>query len=211
MPVNCILNQYGCKEQVCFIYDITFHLVSLIQILRGDLKRHYVSEEHQRAVIFCVNQLYSQFVKGYQLHNTTVDTDVKMETSDVSSKVTTASHRTTTAEIYKDEIEHLYEMIDLLSLGVGTLSVDITRLGSESLQQSQSLETTDKAISAIKLSIEESKNVMDAMNTNFTILQQELLSLKQKCQDRQVTSYDGTLIWKIDRFQEKMGKNIYYL
>jgi hypothetical protein len=74
---------------------------------------------------------------------------MKMETSDVASKATTVSHRAMTTEKYKNEFEHFYEMIDLLSLGIGTLNEDLTRLNSESLQQTQSLETADKVISKI--------------------------------------------------------------
>jgi chromosome segregation ATPase len=132
---------------------------------------------------------------------------MKMETSDVASKATTVSHRAMTTEKYKNEFEHFYEMIDLLSLGIGTLNEDLTRLNSESLQQTQSLETADKVISKIQLSTEESNSMLEGMNTNLNILRQDLLSLKQRYENRQVTSYDGTLIWKIGQFQEKMSKN----
>ncbi|CAF4772212.1 unnamed protein product, partial [Rotaria sp. Silwood2] len=39
---------------------------------------------------------------------------------------------------------------------------------------------------------------------NQEILQQDVASLKQKIDDMQYVSYDGTLIWKITSFLEKM-------
>jgi hypothetical protein len=35
---------------------------------------------------------------------------------------------------------------------------------------------------------------------------QDSTSLKEKINDMQYVSYDGTLIWKITKFQEKMGR-----
>ncbi|CAF4451827.1 unnamed protein product, partial [Adineta steineri] len=65
-----------------------------------------------------------------------------------------------------------------------------------------------KALPTMKTSIEESNNVLSAMNINLMVLQQKILSLKYQLEDQQVISYDGTLIWKISQFREKMGKNI---
>ncbi|CAF4286818.1 unnamed protein product, partial [Rotaria sordida] len=41
---------------------------------------------------------------------------------------------------------------------------------------------------------------------NQEILQQDVASLKQKVDDMQYVSYDGTLIWKITSLHEKMSK-----
>jgi hypothetical protein len=133
------------------------------------------------------------------------DTRMTMETSDLSSKTTTMPSAT---DRYRDETEHFGEMIDLLSGGMHSLTEEQTRLHSESIQQSQTLATSDQVLSVIKASIEESNNNMSAMLSNLTILQQELFTLKQKFEEQQFTSYDGTLIWKITKVQEKMSKTI---
>jgi chromosome segregation ATPase len=133
---------------------------------------------------------------------------MEMETSDSSSKVTTASSTTSDTEKLSEDLQNLHEMIDLLSSVIHTLNDDVIRLSSESLQEAQPLEMADKLLSTIKISIEESNNVLSAMNTNLMFLEQDLSSLKLNYEDHQVTSYDGTLIWKITRFQEKMSKNI---
>jgi len=47
------------------------------------------------------------------------------------------------------------------------------------------------------------------MQINQTILQQDVASLKQKNDDIQGISDDGTLTWKITNFAEKMGKRLF--
>jgi hypothetical protein len=66
----------------------------------------------------------------------------------------------------------------------------------------------DKLLETTKTSIEESNSLLAAINTNMLILQQNLSLLKQTYEDQQVSSYDGTLVWKITQFQDKMSKNI---
>jgi hypothetical protein len=133
---------------------------------------------------------------------------MKMETSDLTSQITTASFTTIGKDGYKNEVEHFFEMIDLLSGGIYSLKDELIRLSDSSLQQSESLETTDKVLSMIKTSVEESNNVLSAINTNLLIVQQELSSLKLKFEEQQIASYDGTFVWKISQFQEKMSKDI---
>lgn len=133
---------------------------------------------------------------------------MKMETSDLTSQITTASSTTIEKDGYKNALEHFFEMIDLLSGGIYSLKDELIRLSDSSLQQSESLETTDKVLSMTKTSVEESNNVLNAINTNLLIVQQELSSLKLKFEEQQITSYDGTFVWKITQFQEKMSKYI---
>ncbi|CAF4555534.1 unnamed protein product, partial [Rotaria sp. Silwood2] len=45
-----------------------------------------------------------------------------------------------------------------------------------------------------------------SVKSNQEILQQDVASLKQKVDDMQYVSYDGTLIWKITNFHEKMKR-----
>jgi len=133
---------------------------------------------------------------------------MKMETSDLTSQITTASSTTIEKDGYKNALEHFFEMIDLLSGGIYSLKDELIHLSDSSLQQSESLETTDKVLSMVKTSVEESNNVLNALNTNLLIVQQELSSLKLKFEEQQITSYDGTFVWKITQFQEKMSKYI---
>jgi chromosome segregation ATPase len=154
-----------------------------------------------------LEQLESQFKKQYNI-STITDTDIKMETSDLSYQATPASTTTSAPERISDELKSLHEIIDILSIGIRTCNDELIRLNDESVQQSQLLETVDQLLPTVKTSTEESNNALSAMSTNLMILQQGISLLQQKYDDNQVTSYDGTLVWKIPRFQEKMGKNI---
>lgn len=177
--------------------------------MRSDLENHYRTENHQRAALLCIDQAILQFNKQHQT-STIADTSLKMETSEFSSEVTTAVSTASTTEKPDDDLKQMHQIIDYLSNGIPILQEELIRLNNELLQQSQLVETVEKDQLTIKTSNEELNNVVNGMNTNFILLQQDLSSLKQKYDDHQVTSYDGTLIWKIDRFQEKMRKNIQY-
>ncbi|CAF3889866.1 unnamed protein product [Adineta steineri] len=181
--VNCILQSYGCKEQ----------------ILRSDLKEHYQTEEHQRSVLFCMNQLKEQYQTS-----SSIDTDMKMEISNMYSQTTTTSSSETNMDEYKSELELYSKMINPLADGIHELNNEVIRLNNDALQQSESITAITKALPTIKTSIEESNNVLSAMNINLMVLQQKILSLKYQLEDQQVISYDGTLIWKINQFREKM-------
>jgi len=54
--------------------------------------------------------------------------------------------------------------------------------------------------------VEESHNFLQGVKHNQDILNQDLVSLKEKINDMQHGSYDGMFVWKITNFQEKMSK-----
>jgi len=139
-----------------------------------------------------------------------VDTDTKMETSDLPFNATTTVSTTSATEKSNNDLKSIHDIIELFVTSVHRIKDELIRLNNELLQQSQLVETIEKHQATLKTSNEESNNVLSAMNTYLIILQQKLSSLKQEYDDQQVTSYDGTLIWKIDKFQERMRKNIHY-
>lgn len=175
----------------------------LLKFLRGSLEDHYRSIVHQGAIVCCVEQIWKQFAEPYHT-DATAATNMQMERCDLSYKATTTTGAT---EKISDVLKNLHSVIDLLASGIHTLNDELSTLNSGSLPQSQSLETTDKLLSKSKMSVDESNSVLTAMHSNISILQQDLSILKQNYEDRQITSYDGTLIWKITGFQAKMSKN----
>jgi hypothetical protein len=74
------------------------------------------------------------------------------------------------------------------------------------ITKGQSSNTLNNEFSLVKLSIQEQNTFLDGLKTNQEILQQDIALLKQKIEDLQFNSYDGTLIWKITNFAEKIGK-----
>ncbi|CAF4227852.1 unnamed protein product, partial [Adineta steineri] len=91
-----------------------------------------------------------------------------------------------------------------LASGIQTLNDDTQRLSTDSVRLQSSVELLTQDFATLKLSVEEQGAFLDGIKPNQEILQQEVASLKQKIDDMQYVSYDGTLIWKITSFNEKM-------
>ncbi|CAF4635321.1 unnamed protein product, partial [Rotaria sp. Silwood2] len=170
LTVNCILKEFGCNERIA----------------RVQMKDHYLTEQHQRAIINIVRQMFSQLN----------DNQMKIDLS----RTTTAAARNPVAT----ELEELYEIFNILIGGIETLTNDEQRLTNESLQIQIALLTLKEDLSKVKLSIEESNAYLDAIKHNQDILNQDFTSLEEKINDLQYVSYDGTLIWKIINVREKM-------
>ncbi|CAF4994329.1 unnamed protein product, partial [Rotaria sp. Silwood1] len=168
--VDCILKDFGCNER----------------IIRAEIGNHYLTEQHQHAVLNVARQMLSKF------NNTQMDIDLP---------------RTTTAGTLNSavgQLEELYEMLNILVGGIETLTSDEQRLTNESLQIQTTLPTLTEDLSKVKLSNEESNALLEGIKYNQAVLNQDLVSLQEKTNDLQCVSYDGTLVWKIANFQEKM-------
>ncbi|CAF3852413.1 unnamed protein product [Rotaria sp. Silwood1] len=115
--------------------------------------------------------------------------------------------RTTTAGACNPpvaQLEELHEMLNILAGAIETLINDEQCLTNESLQMQITLPTLTEELSKVKLSIEGSNSFLEGIKHNQVILNQDLSSLQEKINDLQYVSYDGTLVWKITNFQEKM-------
>ncbi len=115
---------------------------------------------------------------------------------------------TTTNENMSAQMEEIYEIINILAGGIQTLNDDTQRLSSDSIRLQSSIESLIQDFSSLKLSIQEQSAFLNGIKPNQEILQQDVASLKQRVDDMQYVSYDGTLIWKITNFREKMSKFI---
>ncbi|CAF3566686.1 unnamed protein product [Rotaria socialis] len=133
-----------------------------------------------------------------------MDAYVDRKRIDDSPKVTTDSSTILETDESNVQQKDITETMNILAGGTAVLNDDVQRLSSESLQQSLLIEMSSQNLKALKTSCEESKNFMDALSTNMSILQQDCFSLKQKIEESQSISYDGTLLWKISNVQEKM-------
>ena len=118
----------------------------------------------------------------------------------------TSSVSSTMNENISTEMQDVYETINILAGSFQTLNGDVQRLSSESLRLQNAIESLTQDFSTLKLSVEEQNAFLDGTRPNQEILQQDVASLSQKIGDMQYVSYDGTLIWKIVNFNEKMSK-----
>ncbi|CAF1036255.1 unnamed protein product [Rotaria sp. Silwood1] len=168
--VDCILKDFGCPGR----------------IIRAKIQDHYLTEQHQHAILNVVRQMLLQW------NDRQMDIDLP---------------RTTTAEAYNPvtaPMEELQEMLNILITGIETLTNDNQRLTNESLQMHMTLSTLTEKPSKVKLFIEESNAFIEGVKHNQAILNQDFSSLQEKVNDLQYVSYDGTLVWKITKLREKM-------
>jgi chromosome segregation ATPase len=132
-----------------------------------------------------------------QLRDNQMDTDTHQ---------TTTTMTTTTNNFAMDQLEELYETVRILSSGAQTLDEDRQRLNSELLEHRTKLQSLTDNASQVQVAVEEENALQEEMTRNLEILNQDVISLKEKMDDMQYISYDGTFTWKITNFQEKMSK-----
>ncbi|CAF4467068.1 unnamed protein product [Rotaria sp. Silwood2] len=156
------------------------------QIIRGKKEEHFLTKPHQDAILKVVRQMRSQLLDRQM--NTDVARTASATTNDPASA----------------HLQELYETLNILAGGIETLDDDGQRLSNESLQCQIKLQKLAEDFSQVKLSIEESDLFLEGVKQNQEILNQDLASLQERINDIQYVSYDGTFVWKITHFQEKM-------
>ncbi|UJR26899.1 hypothetical protein I4U23_008209 [Adineta vaga] len=181
ITVSCPLKDYGCLDS----------------IYRVQLSEHYLSDVHQNAIINVIRRLPFKS-RNDQIQKTST-TNVPLKSEILSSTVSTLA-----TETLNSQMQEIYETINVLASGIQTLNDDTQRISSDSVRLQTSIETLTQEFASLKLSIQEQSAFLDGIKPNQEILQQEVASIKQKVDDTQYVSYDGTLIWKITSFHEKM-------
>ncbi|CAF3641287.1 unnamed protein product [Adineta steineri] len=166
--VDCLLKDFGCNEQ----------------IIHGKVSEHYVTQQHQHAVLNATHQM------KLQLNDTQMEID--------------PSQTTTTTNPAIAHLQEVHEVVNVLSNGLETLNDDNQHFNNELLRVQIQLQTLTENIRQVKQSIEESHSFLEGFKLNQDILGQDVSSLKEKINDLQNVSYDGTFIWKIINVKEKM-------
>jgi hypothetical protein len=158
------------------------------------MSQHYLSKEHQLAVIAFIRREVSKFITDQAEGVSPMDiNDLPHTTTSIPGDANT-------------QLKEADETVDVLTGGLQALVEDEQRLGSESLQLHNMLDVLTKDFAKLKLSIQEQNGYLDQLRPNQEILSQDVASIKQKIEDLQFVSYDGTYIWKITNFAERMGK-----
>jgi len=152
------------------------------------MEEHYLTQQHQDIILKVVRQMKSQ------LFDSQMDIDPSRTTTTTISDPATA------------QVQELYETLNILAGGIEALNDDAQRLSNESLESQIKLQTLAEDFSTVKLSVEESHSFLQGVKHNQDILNQDLISLKEKIDDMQNVSYDGTFVWKITSFKEKMSE-----
>jgi chromosome segregation ATPase len=151
------------------------------------MEEHYLTQQHQDAILKVVHQMQSQLLDSQ------MDTDLP--------RTTTAA----TSETAVTQLQEIRDALDILSGGMNILNGDAQRLSNDSLQSRIHLQALAEKFSQVKVSVEESHIFLQEVQHNQDILNQDLSSLKENINDMPSISYDGSFVWKISNFQEKMS------
>jgi FtsZ-binding cell division protein ZapB len=155
---------------------------------------HYLSEQHQKTIIAFIRRCSPKLVINQPAGGSEMDVDnLPHTTMSLSGDVDTQS-------------KEIYETINILASESQCLNEDTQRLSSESIQSQASLDALTEESAKFKLSIREQNTYLDGLKPSQEILSQDVASLKQRIEDLQSVSYDGTLTWKITNVTEKMGE-----
>ncbi|CAF0926718.1 unnamed protein product [Rotaria sordida] len=184
ITVSCALKEFGCSEPV----------------LRVAMPTHYMTEQHQNAIMTFVRRFIFQLASDKHRGNSGMG---------MSMDVDIMPHSTTLMIPHDNnnksaQLQEICEIIDILAGGIETLNEDIQRLSTESLHIQNTTDGLTKNFTTLQLSVQEQNIFLDGIKPNQEILHQDVASLKQKVEDMQYISYDGTLIWKITAVKEKM-------
>ena len=164
------------------------------------MEQHYLTVDHQNTLSNLIRRVtttepaeFSDRVFGMEIDSASIVT------------ASTSAITTPTADQVNNNMQEVYEMINVLAGGIQALNDDTQRLSTELIRMQGALDSVTQEMSSLKLSVQEQGTFLDGIKPNQDILHQDVASLKQKIDDLQNVSYDGTLIWKITSFREKMS------
>ncbi|CAF1045056.1 unnamed protein product [Rotaria sp. Silwood1] len=180
ITVPCALKEYGCLDSVC----------------RAQLQEHYLSDIHQKTIVNFIRRLVSRERNEQYERVSGMDVDIERGAS--------SSIASNNNDNINPQIQEIYERINTFTSGIQTIHDDTQRLSSESIRLQSSIESVTQEFSRIKLSIEEQSSFLGTVKPNHESFQENVATLKQKIDDMQCVSYDGTLIWKISNVHQKM-------
>jgi hypothetical protein len=94
--------------------------------------------------------------------------------------------------------------LSIVSNDAMVLDNSIQQIKNEFHVRQQALQVHNHELLVLIDLAEDLKNDLDRMRFVQDIRLQEILSLKQQLEDRQIVFFDGTLKWKISRVQQKL-------
>ena len=142
-----------------------------------------------------------------QIYPLIAQTNPEAEKASLSHTTATTGSSPEVTEKVSEDSQALHATIETLANGTHVVGDELLSLSNDSLPLHQSIEKAEEMLSTIEASIKETNTLLEAIHSNISIVEQDLSSLKQACEDQQVASYDGTFFWKITGVQDKMSKN----
>lgn len=167
------------------------------QILRIKMDEHYLTLDHQKAVV--------EFVRSLTLKQNMSEYDANYS---MGVELIPQTKTKTSISWQQEAIMHLQdasETQNILEDGLGILQEDLKRLTASYDQFDLELSKTEQDIGKLKTSVEEREIPGAAVIRKQEEIMEEVPLIKQKYQESQELSYEGILIWKITNFKEKIG------
>lgn len=130
---------------------------------------------------------------------------VQLLTQNISSSTMTMNQKDekngSSENLSKEEI---LSSIENLTENVGLLTDETQRTNTEFLQQQKRIDGLSENVSKMNETAQETKVYLEAQRMNQVTFEHELQSLQECVHNLKNTSYDGSLLWKIDDIQRKM-------
>ena len=127
-------------------------------------------------------------------------TDAPMDTDDHQGTTTTDN------SLVMNQLEELHGTVNILAGGTELLKDDEQRLKNELEEHERKLGQLIEKSEQLKGAVEEDNVLLEDAMRSLGNLDQDLRSLQEMVNERQYVSHDGTLMWKIANFQEKMSE-----
>ncbi|CAF0987975.1 unnamed protein product [Didymodactylos carnosus] len=173
---------------------------------------HLTSEQHQRSLLVIVEKLQyltsTRKLAGQAAvgNNTSGSASLsERDQTELDYAPLLSSITTTTQTNLYGELNRSYDTLTILTQAVEVLQNDAVRLSAESVQTNSLLQAMHQQLIGLKKSVEAKDILVAGLGPNEEILQEELSSVKQKLQDMETVSYDGTLIWKVTQVSDKIA------
>lgn len=139
-------------------------------------------------------------------HHLTLLKYLMKQRSNPTNPITTCENNRMDDEGMDINGQELHEMLDHIAGSVQAINDDTQRLSAKSMMHQNALQKFSDDLSRLKLSVQETDSLLNGHKANQQTLEQTLASIQQDISDLKMTSYDGTLMWKITNFREKMSR-----
>ncbi|UJR18447.1 hypothetical protein I4U23_005352 [Adineta vaga] len=162
ITVSCALKEYGCSHSG----------------FRAEMKKHYLSEEHQGALFHFVRRL--ELGLRREPHQNSNDRDI-------------------------GQLQQICQLGNSLADRIQILEKDLSCISDKNVHLQNSLETVMKDVISLKSSAEEQNICLDRMKCMQETLKRDIESIKHNVESTHHMPDDGTLVWKIPNFLEKLA------
>jgi hypothetical protein len=165
---------------------------------RCDLPQHYLTVEHQRIALLLLSKL---FRADHEQRSSSSTNDACRTMNSSSPTLPAAIYMAIDQDRLEDRSGSNEESVNIMSASVTVFADEPRKLAEAALEQSQIVQSTSEHVSKLMISMEESNASASACKVNLQILREQLHSLQSIHRGRLLTSYDGTLVWKVTQVE----------